>query len=135
MAQYMALRGLAIFGTPLLILVYTLVPEERWSVAVMVSICVVAAGVPFIRSVTGKVWVDGGTLCARNGFRTVRVPMNEVGCVTVRPLWQNFFTVAAIEQKIPTRRRPLALVPVPAEDADVLAAKLGIRLSPHIVHA
>ncbi len=100
----------------------------------MVAICAVTAGVPFVRSVTGKVWVDGGTLCARNAFRTVRVPMNEVGDVSLRPLWQNFFVVAAVEQKIPTRRRPLALVPVPAEDADILAAKLGIPLSPQIVH-
>src|SRR5687767_10498340 len=96
-AFYMAGRGLGWIGAPLLILSYWLIRDSLVGGIVMALIIVLSAGIPFVRAVTGKVWIEDGYLCSRNAFRTVRYPLSDVGRITRRALRQNFFVVGAIE--------------------------------------
>lgn len=125
LAAYMALRGIAVFAVPPVVGIQLFSDNQTVALTAMLVITVVAGSVPFIRTLRAGVWIDGNMLCWRNPFRSLRVPLEDIAEITTRPLWQNFFTVAAIETYSRKRTLPLVLVPVPASDAARFAERLA----------
>ncbi len=82
--------------------------------------------VGLIRIFRAGVYVRGNQVVIRNMFRTIRIDASDVRGVGTRSMWQNFVVIAAVE--LP-RRRWVSAVGVPAEDAEVLAARLGVKVT------
>lgn len=124
-ACYMALRGVSVIWLIPIFAVEATVVDESLGIWLMLTIVALSGGVPFARALAGRVWLEEAHLCSRNPFRTVRYPISNVGGITTQALWQNFFVVAAIEPRSGLRDRSQRLVPVPASDAAILAARLN----------
>jgi len=125
LAFYMALRGIAVLGLVPMLVIHLVVGSDDLAVALMIVAVVLSAGIPFSRTLLGKVWVCGDTIYARNPFRTVRLPFSQIGQITTRALWQNFFIVAAVERAGHGHRGSTRLLAAPSFDIEALAEKLA----------
>lgn len=121
----MAMRGLVILGLPPILLINVAVRSENLATLSMSLVAVLGAGYPFVRTLLGGVWLEGGSIRARNPFSTVSLPVGGVGCVTTRALWQNLYVVAALEDASRGPGNSTRVVAVPAVDAALLAQLLG----------
>jgi len=127
-ACYMAFKGVALFGVAPILAVQVVVTNDSLAVPLMLGITLLSGGIPFGRALVGQVWLDGGHICSRNPFRTLRYPDADVGGLSTRALRQNFFEVVALEPVPGRRDRPQRLVPVPSDDMDAFALRLDAEI-------
>lgn len=118
-APYMAFQGAVFLGAVPALLIWVVLDEGPVAVAVMLAMLGVGALVPLLRTLRGRVIIDGGDVVVVNPFRNVRVPLERVTGFGDAPLQQNLFIVAVLQVEDPEPRL-VKVIPVPGVDGPEL---------------
>lgn len=118
----MGLQGAVLFGAVPAYVVRSVVAGPAGTVAT-VAVLAIAFAVPFGRTVSGKVWVRDGVLRCRNPYRTVRLPVGQIGRFGHRPVGRSWHRIATVGRR--GSAGLVGLLPVPWTDTDVLVQRLA----------